>query len=306
MKLLIPIIILLFNVNSLFSQTTITGYVIEEDANTSLPGVKVLEKGTENSEVTDSRGFYSITVKDSSSILIFSFIGMIDREIKVNGQNVINTSLKAYTIYEAWDQKLRFFLNSGVIENPFGGQLEFAMPTFINALSLYGNCSFQTNFKGNKYYDAGLKLNGVRLFYSSDFYFGVGIESNYRHILFNSSTIETISFESIWWSSLPFYLIAGYNRIKNDQNSQFYNYTKNGIVLGAEYWIPKPVNVSVTGKASFLNELLEYQAELRKTFGKYNRVHSFVKYHNVDSYSELSIGLGIEFTYYFKHQNNEY
>jgi len=276
-----------------FSQITVTGIILGEEDSLSVPGVSITEKGTENTTTADIGGFYSITVKDSSSILIFSFVGMISREVAVNGQTELNTTLKGWIIYEAWDQKLRFFVNSGLIENPVGGQFEFAVPTFINALSLYGNCSYQTNLKENSYFDAGLKLTGVRLFYGSGFSFGVGIESNYRHILLNNSTIETISFESIWWSSFPFDLIVGYSQANNN----------SGIILGTELWIPKPIKASVKGKVSFLKEIMEYQAEVRKSFG---RINSFIKYYNVDSYSELSIGIGIEFTYYFKYQNNEY
>jgi len=287
------IVVFFLTAVNVISQNTVTGIILSEEDCLSVPGVSVTEKGTENTTTASIDGFYSITVKDSSSILVFSFVGMITREVAVNGQTELNTTLKGWIIYEAWDQKLRFFLNSGVIENPVGGQFEFAVPTFINALSLYGNCSYQTNLKENSYFDAGLKLNGVRLFYGNVFSFGVGIESNYRHILLNNSTIQTISFESIWWSSFPFDLIVGYSQVNNN----------SGIVLGTEYWIRKPINATVKGKVSFLKELLEYQAEIRKSFG---RIHSFVKYYNVDSYSEFSIGIGIEFTYYFKYQNNEY
>jgi len=292
MRNILIIILTLFSISA-FSQITVTGIVLSEEDSLSVPGVSITEKGTDNTAQANIDGFYTITVKDTS-VLIFSFVGMVTREVSVNGRNVINTTLKPEGIYEAWDQKLRFFINSGLIENPVGGQFEFAVPTFINGLSLYGNCSYQTNLKENSYLDAGLRLNGVRLFHSSIFnYVWVGIESNYRHILVNNSTIQIISFESIWWSSVPFDLIVGYNQINNN----------SGIVLGMEYWIPKPIYATVKGKVSFLKELLEYQAEIRKSFGRFN---SFVKYYSVDSYSELSIGIGVEFTYFFKYQRNEY
>jgi len=297
-------LVLALGVTKTFSQITVTGIILSEEDSLSVPGVFITEKGTDNTSQANMDGFYTITVKDSTSVLIFSFVGMVDREVPVKGQTVINTSvvntsLKGYTIYEAWDQKLRFFLNSGVIENPVGGQFEFAVPTFINALSLYGNCSYQTNLKENSYFDAGLKINGVRLFYGNGFSFGVGIESNYRHILFENATIETLSFESIWWSSFPFDLIVGYSQVKNSQAD-----TKPGVILGAEFYIRKLMDATVKGKVSFLKELTEYQAEVR--FRKYSRIQTFVKYYYVDSYSELSIGLGIEFTYFFKYQRNEY
>ncbi|MCP4181689.1 MAG: hypothetical protein GY756_28315 [bacterium] len=303
--LLLLFILLITMSPSCWSQKTITGKVTDNDKNV-LPGATIQEKGTDNTTKTDSDGNYSITINDTTSTLSFYYIGMISREIQITGQLEINTTLKAYTIYEAWDQKLRFFINSGLIENPVGGQFEFAIPTFINAISLHGNCSYQTNLKENNYFDVGLRLNGIRLFNSYKFYLGVRIESNYRHILFNSSGIETISFESLWWSSLPFDLIVGYCKTEYNQNSQ--TNTNSGVILGTEVWIPKPLEVTVKGKVSFLKDLPEYQAEVRKRFGKHRRIHSFVKYYNNKLYSELSFGLGIELTYYFRYQkkSNKY
>lgn len=286
-----------------FSQITVTGIVIAEDENLVLPGVSITEKGTSNSTMTDMDGFYEITIGDSTSTLIFSYIGLITREIIFEGQSVINTTLKPFVIYEAWDQKLRFFLKSGLIENPIGGQFEFAIPTFINALSLYGGCSYLTNFKENEYFDAGLRLNGVRLFHNSEFYFGVGVESNYRYINSNNNSSDVISFETLWWSSLPFDIIAGYSRINWDKAR--YD-TRNGIIIGTEFWISKPIDIRIKGKTAFVKDLIEYQVEIRTIFGKYGRFHSFLKYYNIDTYTELSIGIGVELTYYFKYQKNEY
>lgn len=284
--------------NSVYSQIKVTGNITGEEDSLAIPGVTVTEKGTNNSTQASIDGFYTITVKDTS-VLIFSFVGMVTREVAVNGQNVINTTLKPAGIYEAWDQKLRFFINSGLIENPIGGQFEFAVPTFINGLSLYGHSSYQTNLKKNSYFDASLKLDGIR-FHSSRFhYFRVGIESNYRNILLDNSIIETFSFESLWWSSLPFDVIVGYSHVNDSQSD-----IKPGIILGTEFYIRKLMNATVKGKVSFLKEITEYQAEVR--FRKYSRIQTFVKYYYVDSYSELSIGLGVEFTYFFKYQRNEY
>lgn len=297
-NILVLIFILLTEIA--FSQITVTGVVIAEDDNLVLPGVLITEKGTSNSIITDIDGSYEITIGDSTSTLIFSYVGFITREIIFEGQSVINTTLKPFVIYEAWDQKLRFFLNSGIIENPIGGQFEFATPTFINALSLYGNCSYQTNLKETYHFDASLRLNGIRLFYSSDFYLGVGAESYYRQIIASTHTIKAIAFESLWWSSLPFDVITGYSRINYGDEA------KNGIILGTEFRISKPIELTLKGKVAFAKDLKEYQAEIRKRFGKHRRVQSFVKYYNIDTYTELSIGIGIELTYYYKYQKNEY
>jgi hypothetical protein len=299
----ISVLILILLTCIVYSQKTVTGIVLEEQENLALPGVLITEKGTGNSAMTDSNGSYEITVSDSTSALIFSSIGYITREIILDGQSVINTTLKPFLMYEAWDQKLRFFLKSGLLENPVGGQFEFAIPTFINALSLFGDFSYQTNFKENEYFDAGLELNGVRLFYSSDFFLGIGIESDYRQIYSGNNSFASFSFETKWWSSLPFDVIAGYSRINWDRAGDD---IRNGIIIGTEFWISKPIEIRIEGKTAFVKELIEYQAEIRTRFGKYKRFHSFVKYYNIGTYTELSVGIGIELTYHFKYQKNEY
>jgi TonB-linked SusC/RagA family outer membrane protein len=51
-----------------------------------LPGVVVNVKGTNKSVVTDAYGKYSIAVSENDKVLVFSFIGMIKKEITITGQ----------------------------------------------------------------------------------------------------------------------------------------------------------------------------------------------------------------------------
>jgi len=63
---------------------TITGTVTMLNDGSSLPGVSVLEKGTENGTITNIDGFYSLTVADIGSVLVFSYIGFKTIEIPAN------------------------------------------------------------------------------------------------------------------------------------------------------------------------------------------------------------------------------
>ncbi|WP_308990999.1 SusC/RagA family TonB-linked outer membrane protein [Mariniflexile litorale] len=92
-------VLLLFSLVSLsgFAQETnskkvVTGKVIDETG-LPLPGVNIIEKGTNNGFVTDFDGKYSLSVK-SGATLLFSFVGMLDKEIAVNGQSDINVTLQ--------------------------------------------------------------------------------------------------------------------------------------------------------------------------------------------------------------------
>jgi hypothetical protein len=66
---------------------------VKDENNMSLPGVKVLEKGTTNGTTTDASGNYSLNVQDEKSVLIYSFIGYTSQEVMVNGRSIIDVSL---------------------------------------------------------------------------------------------------------------------------------------------------------------------------------------------------------------------
>ncbi len=59
----------------------------------SLPGVNVIEKGTENGTVTDIDGNFSINVNGQESVLVFSFVGYLEEEVEVGGQNNFKITL---------------------------------------------------------------------------------------------------------------------------------------------------------------------------------------------------------------------
>jgi len=74
-------------------QMRVTGHVADA-AGASLPGVNVLEKGTINGAITDANGDYTLTVASSNSVLSFSFIGYVTREVIVGNQTMINITLE--------------------------------------------------------------------------------------------------------------------------------------------------------------------------------------------------------------------
>ncbi len=85
----------LLNVSILFAQNQkVTGTIIDGETGQSIPGVTVLEAGTLNGTTTDIDGKYAITVASPSSILEFSFIGYEPQKNQINGQAVINITLK--------------------------------------------------------------------------------------------------------------------------------------------------------------------------------------------------------------------
>ncbi|SFU47417.1 TonB-linked outer membrane protein, SusC/RagA family [Pustulibacterium marinum] len=75
-----------------FAQIEISG-VVTDEANVTLPGVTVLEKGTKNGVTTDFDGNYTITVTKGAT-LVFSFIGFTTHEVTIGEQTKIDIVLK--------------------------------------------------------------------------------------------------------------------------------------------------------------------------------------------------------------------
>ena len=88
MKKLFLISLLFLFVQTTFAQTkTITGTVKNKADGIPIPGVSVLIKGTTKSTVTDMDGKYLINASPSD-VLIFSYIGFENKELKVSGESM--------------------------------------------------------------------------------------------------------------------------------------------------------------------------------------------------------------------------
>ncbi|HJX71010.1 MAG TPA: SusC/RagA family TonB-linked outer membrane protein, partial [Bacteroidales bacterium] len=55
-----------------------------------LPGVNVIEKGTDNGAITDINGNFSIAVAGQQSVLVFSFVGYLEEEIEVGSKTSVD------------------------------------------------------------------------------------------------------------------------------------------------------------------------------------------------------------------------
>jgi TonB-linked SusC/RagA family outer membrane protein len=70
------------------------GGTVSDESGTTLPGVSVVEKGTQNGTITDLNGQFSINVENAESILLFSFIGYESQEILVGNATDLKITLK--------------------------------------------------------------------------------------------------------------------------------------------------------------------------------------------------------------------
>lgn len=89
------LVLFIFIASELLAQNnkTVTGKISASDGSV-LPGVNVMEKGTENGTTSNAEGIYTITV-DPNSVLVFTFIGFQSKEVKVSETSQVNIVMKA-------------------------------------------------------------------------------------------------------------------------------------------------------------------------------------------------------------------
>lgn len=75
-----------------FAQKQISGKVVDEE-NLPIPGVTVLEKGTNNGTTTNAQGEYKIDLEKAGNTLVFSFVGFKNKEVVTAGQSEINIKM---------------------------------------------------------------------------------------------------------------------------------------------------------------------------------------------------------------------
>lgn len=77
--------------SSAYAQQTVTGLVTDEDG-LGIPGVSVVQKGTNNGSITNIDGKYSVNVPEDA-VIVFSFVGMKTVEEQVAGRSNIDVAL---------------------------------------------------------------------------------------------------------------------------------------------------------------------------------------------------------------------
>ena len=293
MKLQFTLFILLIPIFS-WSQIQITGTVLEKSSNIALVGATVLEKGTKTGTVTDFDGNFSLVVSDENSTLVFSYVGFIAQEVRLKGQRKVEIRLKE-SCNICWfdEQHIGFYLNSGVINNPIGGQFNFTFPSIFGIPILKSGISYQTNLKNNRFSNVHLNLH--HLFVSCDF--NADINSSYRKLEFeNIIDLSRFSIES----SLNFNKIStivGFSTIDFSNIEKTKKVNSSGLIFGVRRWVGQPFMLFVSAKASIYKDLIEYEADIKK---QYKGIYGFATFYKVSSFNEFSIGIGTEITYLFK------
>jgi len=69
--------------------------LVTDSTGTPLIGVSVKVKGTDKGVITDAKGRFTLQLSDQNAVLVFSYIGYLQREVSVNGQTSIHVVLRS-------------------------------------------------------------------------------------------------------------------------------------------------------------------------------------------------------------------
>ena len=75
------------------AQQTVTGTVTSQPDGLPLLGVNILVKGTAAGVTTDIDGKYRIDVPNETSVLVFSYLGFLTKEVPAGSKTIINVAL---------------------------------------------------------------------------------------------------------------------------------------------------------------------------------------------------------------------
>jgi len=297
-KLIVLLICLIPSTLS-FGQITITGSILSEEDSKGLPGVSIIEFGTSNSVMADLNGDYKIIVSDTATFLEFNFVGFVPRKVPINGQTVINTSLKPYIIYEAFDQKIGLFLQSGLVNTIYGARFYYSTPV-VGPLSVGFQVAYMTDFKLNQRLDASLSLSSYRLMLRSTVWLYGSVDLIYRKLIIQNS-IDIVSYSIENYARIYDHnIILGLGKIEyspEDSN----NNSGYGIIAGYKKEFRKLDYLTLTYKMGFYKETIEYHFQIDAPI---KRVKTFVAFNKIDDYQEIMIGIGFKTYYYYRYQKN--
>lgn len=280
-----------------WSQVTVTGTVFFKDDNSTAPGVNVIEKGTENGTTTKADGTFSITVTDLNATLVFAFIGVQTQEFQLKGKKEIIIKLKLDCTKDFFDAyHIILYANSGLVHNPIGGRIEMSSPyTIIGVIK--GSYSYQTNLDENEFQNGQVELSHP----ISNCEFDMDFRWSYRNVSFNNDFQSISNSGEVQLNLRNIKLIAGYSHLDITQISENKTKASSGILLGLGKDIFfRPFHGTLSAKVAIYDSDIEYQAELKSG---YRWFQYFIRYYKLDTFDELSLGIGAQLSYYKRRKN---
>ena len=142
---LLTVLVMLFTALA-FSQSTVTGTVLDSGLNSPLPGANIIEKGTTNGTTTDFDGNFTLKTRSASGQIVISYVGYLKQTIPFSGDKNLGT------ISLATDNTLQevVVIGTGIIDLAEGRETPVAVSTIQGIdiqLKTAGNMEFGESFK---------------------------------------------------------------------------------------------------------------------------------------------------------------
>ncbi len=90
------LVLLLFSTNVAFAQVDVRGKVMDATGET-LVGVNVVVQGTRQGTITDVNGEFNLSVPNSNSTLVFSYVGYLEQVVPLEGRTYLNVTMEQDT-----------------------------------------------------------------------------------------------------------------------------------------------------------------------------------------------------------------
>ena len=169
-------VFLIFHVCFSYGQMTITGKVIDTYKE-MIPGVNVLENGTENFTFTDMEGNFTLEVADSNAIIAFRYIGFKTKEVAVREKRDFLIQLKEDCHIDFFDEKvIGIGLSADPVHHSWGGFFQIT-PVILRKLFI-GKINYLSDFSDNHRLDASIGVLHVLV----DCDYDADTELNYNDI----------------------------------------------------------------------------------------------------------------------------
>lgn len=175
----------------------------------------------------EADGTFSLEVTDSNSTLVFSFVGMVTREFALKGKTQILVTAKWDCNKDFFDsQQIGIYANSGLINNPLGGQIEIASSWILRGV-IKGTYSYQTNLAENQFHNGQIEFSH----YISTCDFDIDFSWSYGQFSFdNDLNSRSYSFETDL-NLGRIKLIAGYSHLGLEKTETTVNEISSGLLV---------------------------------------------------------------------------
>jgi len=283
------------------AQVKITGKVYDISDKELLPGVKVKELNSNNGIFTNSKGEFTLEVTDLPTTLEFSFIGMVPKEITIENSDEIIVELLADCYKDSFDHQLiGFNLNSGIINNPYGGQLLLTFPAFLRSTTFKTGIGYQTNFIDNENLTAHFTVDHIifKCDYELDLNFNYQKINIGDQLNFISRAVETHFVIDKYYAKINYIkIIAGgtnfeYRKNKNHDFSSFF-----APIFGVGFIIGEWTRLHLDAKVIPNKNNTIYDLVVNRNF---RFINTNIHFQKMKNYTEISLGIGTKIGYRFR------